>query len=91
MRLDNQTKGVLRMLIYPIQFEANPIDGINRVFNYKILPGLTDTPQHYLDAIDAALESSEELSLLIPQSHSEEAIRNYLFAVGERLRKEIGT
>ena len=35
MRLDNQTKGILRMLIYPIQFEANPIDGINRVFNYR--------------------------------------------------------
>jgi hypothetical protein len=86
MRLDNQGRAILRMLIYPIQFSANPVEAIDHVFDYRVLPGLTDTPQHYLDAIDDGLESKEQLSLLIPQNHSESVIRNYLSAVGQRLR-----
>jgi hypothetical protein len=91
MRFDNQGRGILRRLIYPIQFSANPVEAVEHVFDYRILPGLTDTPQHYLDAICDGLESTEELSLPIPQNHSESVIRNYLSAVGERLHKQVGS
>ena len=44
MRFDNQGRGILRRLIYPIQFSANPVEAVEHVFDYRILPDLTDTP-----------------------------------------------
>jgi hypothetical protein len=39
----------------------------------------------YIAAIAAALKSSEQLSELVPQVHSEAVIRDYLSAVQRRL------
>jgi len=39
----------------------------------------------YVAAIAAALESSEQLSELVPQVHSEAVIRDYLSALQRRL------
>ena len=85
MSLDAKTRSALCYLIYPIQFAPNPSDSLDHVFNPRILPGLTETPQEFLAAINIALESSEPLADVIPQSHPEAVIRAYLAAVKKRL------
>jgi hypothetical protein len=85
MSLDAKTRSALCYLIYPIQFAPNPSDSLDHVFNPRILPGLTEKPQDFLAAINAALESSEPLAEIIPQSHPEAVIRAYLAAVKNRL------
>ena len=86
MTLDVQTQIIIRVLIYPIQFDANPVDGIDRVIKQVVLPRLAgEPPTGYLAAITAALGSSEPLAALIPQGHSEAVIRHYLSAMRMRL------
>jgi hypothetical protein len=79
------------MLIYPIQFEADPLNGIDRVIAQVVFAGhsrllLPDV----IAAIDAGLASDAKLSELIPQSHSEVAIRGFLSALRTRLEIEPG-
>jgi hypothetical protein len=87
---DQQAAAILRILIYPIQFESEPVNGIGRVVaqvsaNYSRLP-LNDV----VAAIDAGLASDAKLSELIPQSHSEVVIRGFLSALRMRLETEPG-
>ena len=85
--LSDKTKARIRALIYPIQFEANPIDGIDRVINKVVNESaLNATQQEYLDSIQEALSSNAQLSNLIPQRHSEDAIRHFLAEVKHRLQ-----
>jgi len=46
--LDNTHKGHLRVLIYPIQFERNPVDGIDRVL--KQIAG--ENPPTFVAAVE---------------------------------------
>ena len=83
---DNRRKGLISALIYPVQFERNPVDGVDRVLEL-IARGraLDGSPEEYADAVGAALRSDEPLASLIPQGHSESAIRTYLAELGKRL------
>src|SRR6202521_4015273 len=84
--LDQRSKSLIRALIYPIQFDGNPVDGVERVLKLVVEAGaLGATPVEYLASTKAALASSEKLSKLIPQSHSEKAIRRYLMKIQQRL------
>ena len=84
--LDQRSKSLIRALIYPIQFDPNPVDGVERVLKLVVRAGaLGATPPEYLTSTDAALKSSEKLSDLIPQDHSEEVIREYLMEIQKRL------
>jgi hypothetical protein len=85
MSLDANTRSALCYLIYPIQFAPNPSESLDHVFDPRIMPGLTETPQEFLAAINTALASSEALADVIPQSHPEAVIRAYLSAVRKRL------
>ena len=79
--------GLLQVLIYPVQFEADPMDGIDRVIN-EIIPNMnafSKSSEDYVNAIESALDSSDELSKLLPQPHSEKVIRRYLGEVRRRL------
>jgi hypothetical protein len=83
---DLQRAAILRMLIYPIQFEADPLNGINRVLAQVVFAAhskllLPDV----IAAIDAGLASDATLSQLIPQSHSEATIRGFLAALRVRM------
>jgi hypothetical protein len=80
---------ILRMLIYPIQFDSDPLKGIERVVDQVVFAKhlklrLTDV----IAAIGAGLASDAMLSELIPQRHSEVVIRGFLAAM--RLRLETG-
>jgi hypothetical protein len=79
-------KGLIRALIYPVQFERDPIDGLDRTLAL-IVDGraLGASRDEYAAAVGAALSSEDSLSQLIPQTHSESVIREYLTIVRERL------
>ncbi|SDS90800.1 hypothetical protein [Bradyrhizobium canariense] len=78
--LDDRTRALLLALLYPVQFDARPELGISRVLKQVVgRNALQATPSDYLRAIETALQSrDEELADIIPQTHSEAAIRSYL-------------
>jgi hypothetical protein len=83
-------EGYIRALIYPVQFDADPRDGLDRVFESVIAPrALGAGPAEYLEAVRSALASETRLSELLPQDHDEATIRTYLAAVAERLEREM--
>jgi hypothetical protein len=84
--LEGRHKALIRALIYPIQFENDPVDGVDKVLERVVGAGaLGATPHQYAHAIQTALQSDEPLGLLIPQPHPEPAIRIYLAAIRKRL------
>ena len=86
---DLHRAAILRMLIYPVQFEANPSNGIDRVIAQVVFADhLKLSLPDVLAAIDAGLASHTKLSELIPQSHSEAVIRGFLSALRTRLEIE---
>jgi hypothetical protein len=89
--LDLQGDAILRMLIYPIQFEADPLNGIDRVLAQVVFADHSRLLLRDVNAaIDAGLASYGKLSELIPQSHPEEVIRGFLSALRKRLEIEPG-
>ena len=84
--LDVRQKGLIRGLIYPIQFDENPVDGVDRVLKLVVgTQALGAMAEQYARAIEAALQSDERLALLIPQPHPESVIRTYLADVRRSL------
>jgi hypothetical protein len=83
---DDNQKGLLRILIYPVQFNENPTDAVDRVFKMTFKSSKNITPGEYLAAIEAGLQSDERLSDLIPQKNSESTIRAYLAECKRRLQ-----
>jgi hypothetical protein len=77
---------LLRVLIYPIQFEKNPSDAAGRVIR-DVIPnnGVSGAAEDYLEAIRSALGGTDRLSALLPQPHSEAVIRAYLARLEGRL------
>jgi hypothetical protein len=76
------------VLIYPIQFDHDPMVNVDRILALVADPrrnATSNTLHDYLPAIRAGLASSEPLSELIPQSHSEAVIRSYLQALEQRI------
>jgi hypothetical protein len=74
-------------LIYGVQFDTNPLDGVNRVLQQVVQAGaLSATPNQYLQSIRKALASKTKLAELIPQGHSEETIRLFLKELEQRIQ-----
>jgi hypothetical protein len=81
--LDDRTKGLIRALLYPVQFEKRPEEGIARVVDLVVKQDALQASQaDYLNAIDIALGSEEKLSELLPRSHDEETVRRFLSKIG---------
>jgi len=77
--IDDDTKGLIQTLIYPVQFEKDPQNGIERVIEFVLQDKTAGVSREkYIAAIKAALISTEDLSTLIPQPHSDSTIRDYL-------------
>jgi len=77
---------LLRVLIYPIQFDKKPSDAVERVIR-DVIPnnGVSGSAEDYLEAIRSALGGTELLSKLLPQPHSEAVVRAYLAKIERRL------
>ncbi len=89
MELDLKSASILRALIYPIQFDREPVEGINRVLKMVVFADhLKLKVPDVIAAIDAGLASNASLSELIPQGHSEAVIRSFLAALRTRLESE---
>jgi hypothetical protein len=89
---DVNRAAILRMLIYPIQFDPEPVKGIDRVLKMVVFADhLKLEVPDVIAAIDAGLASDAKLCELIPQGHSEAVIRGYLAAVRARLEFELPT
>jgi hypothetical protein len=86
MNRQDNWKPYIRALIYPIQFEVNPVEGVDRVIKLVVVPGaLGASPAVYLDSVHRALASCTALARLLPQNHSEAAIRRFLSEVEHRI------
>lgn len=84
--LEANAKGLIRMLLYPVIFEHDPVEGVDRVFDIVVHGGVgNSTPEQYRAAVDAALSSDEDLAALLPQPHSDAIVRRYLEALRSRL------
>ena len=89
MELGMRNAQILRGLIYPIQFDPEPIQGIECVLEMVVFAEhLKLHVSDVIAAIDAGLTSESTLSELIPQRHSEEVIRGFLAALRVRLESE---
>jgi hypothetical protein len=84
--LDDHQRGLLRALLYPILFEPYPTDGVERVLRQVVYAkAMNAQPGEYLAAVQAALQSGECLSKLLPQDHAEPALRAFLAELQKRL------
>lgn len=84
-KFTGEGEAYIRMLVYPIQFESNPLDGVDRVIEHVID---ADSEEVFIEHITSALACDKELSKLIPQEHPEEAIRQYLTEIKNRLMRQ---
>jgi hypothetical protein len=81
-------EGLIRAVLYGVQFEKDPIDGIDHVMHQVVLGGaLGATPKQYLESIQTALASKTSLADLLPQPHSEETVRRYLAELERRIQE----
>jgi hypothetical protein len=79
--------GLLRVCLYPVLFCENPVAEVDRVVDMILKNAeIYAPPENFYLAIDAGLASSDQLSKLLPQPHSEETVRRFLAALGARLR-----
>lgn len=86
MALSVRSAGLIRALIYPVQFDENPLEAVDRVIDMVIRARSLDaTPEEYRAGIREALTSADRLSDLIPQDHSDDVIRRYLAEVARRI------
>jgi hypothetical protein len=84
--INSRSKSLLRALIYPVQFDADPVSAIDRVIGQVVKnAALNGSVEEYRQAVDAGLESTASVAELIPQPHSEVEIRTYLLAMHDRL------
>lgn len=74
--IGDKDRQYLMALIYPVQFEMDPGDAIDRVL--KTLSPDRFPPADLASAIRAALASDADLAALIPQPHSDAVLRAYL-------------
>jgi hypothetical protein len=83
--------GLIRALLYGVQFDENLLDGVNRTLELVVArSALGASPAEYLKAIRVALASKIELSKLLPLAldHSEAQVREYLIEIARRLEAD---
>jgi hypothetical protein len=84
--LTNSQRGLISGLIYPVQFERDPLDGVDRALEVVVdRRAMGAEREDFAAAVDAALGSDESLAAFIPQQHSEAVIRAYLAELRRRL------
>ena len=79
-------RAALRAVLYPILFEKEPVDGIDRVIVQVVdRRALGLTREEYRDAIRTALASEEDLSQLLPDAPADGRTRGFLRLLLARL------
>lgn len=78
MELSQMSKARIRLLIYPIQFDPDPSMSIEHVIECVVQKDHFISIAEFAASIHEGLDSETQLSLLIPQPHSEVVIRSFL-------------
>ena len=82
----NCWKPLIRVLLYPVQFEPDPLAAVERVLaQLRARPDPGRSPEALLEAVRLALASEASLASLLPQGHPEPVVRGYLAEVARRL------
>lgn len=77
---------MIRALLYVVQFDEDPALSVDHALKGVVHKGaLAKQPSDYAWAIDEALRSSEQLSKLMPQPHTEETVRRFLGELRSKL------
>lgn len=86
--LSDNEKGLIRVVVYPIMFEPDPVTVLDRVLNHVVFRSddKARDADEMLAAIEAGLAGQEKLAELLPQDHPEATIRRYLAEAARRLR-----
>jgi len=83
---DDRRQGLIRVLLYPVMFEKNPLNAIDRVLKMVAdQKPLNATPAAYLSAIRAALATETSLANIVPQGPPDQDIRRFLSELAHRL------
>ena len=84
--LTKRERGLIRALMYPVQFEHDPAVSIDRVLRCVVQEkSLNADTEEYFLAIKHALGSQEKLGELLPNAQEESVVRNYLEQVQAHL------
>lgn len=86
MALSEMSKALIRALIQPVQSDPDPVSHVDKVVDEVALNSVLDsTPYDFLAAIDDALRGDTQLSTVVPKSHSDQVLRNFLTTLETRL------
>lgn len=84
--LSQRDAGLMRALMYVVQFEQNPLDGVDRALERVVYAGTFDAdPDEFRAAIARGLSSRAPLSALGAEYHPEVIVRRYLGELHRRL------
>jgi hypothetical protein len=73
-------------VVYAVQFDPQPIDAVDRLMELIVATDvLSGSPEEHLAAVRSALASTVRLAELVPQPHTEGALRKMLRALEDRL------
>lgn len=86
MALSEMSAARIRALVQPVLSDPDPLGGVDKVVDEVALNSVLDsTPYDFLAAIDDALRGDTQLSAVIPKSHSDQVLRNFLATLEQRL------
>ncbi len=84
--LTTREKGLIRALMYPVQFDDNPVESVEHVIRNVVKSrSLNASEEEYATAIKKALRSDENLADILPSEQNEHMLREYLVRVGANL------
>lgn len=84
-RMNAAWKGHIRMLVYVVQFQTDPVAAAKAAVDRVLRDQPAITPADLRFSIQQALASNERLAELIPQDHDERTIRAFLTSAAVQL------
>jgi hypothetical protein len=81
----NPWEGHIRMLVYVVQFESEPVAAAGAAVDRVLRDQPTITPAALRSSVRKALASKVRLSELIPQDHAEQIVRAFLAEAEKQL------
>ena len=92
MPLSEKAVQCITALTYPVQFESDISAGVDRVLRRVInAPRSMVTREEYVQYIQEVLSSDADLTSIDLGAHNDQAIRNFLSSIRDKLEAQIQT